>query len=306
MDGWIKLHRKLCQSDLYKQLNSKQRDVFIAILLMVNHKDNQWEFKGEIFTVKPGQVVTSLEKIKENCGNDVSIQSIRTALLKLEKWGFLTNKSTKTGRLITLVNWEVYQSSSEEDQQSDQQTSNNPLTPNKNVKNEKKKDKKDYSRKQNVYDDESPYMKMAQYLQKQILSWKPNARTPDDLNKWADEFRKLVELDKRTKQEIQEVTDFATTDHFWQANILSASKLRAQFDQLQAHKARKSQPAAVVSLKDEREKKQIKSFEYQKAVGQFVSAGFDPETDRDLLEKWLSGGMNVNDLQGHRLSTSEC
>ncbi|SFX82483.1 hypothetical protein SAMN04487866_13210 [Thermoactinomyces sp. DSM 45891] len=301
MDGWIKLHRKLCQSDLYKQLNSKQRDVFIAILLMVNHKDNQWEFKGEIFTVKSGQVVTSLEKIKENCGNDVSIQSIRTALLKLEKWGFLTNKSTKTGRLITLVNWEVYQSSSEEDQQSDQQTSNNQLTPNKNVKNEKKKDKKDYSRKQNVYDDESPYMKMAQYLQKQILSWKPNARTPDDLSRWADEFRKLVELDKRTKQEIRDVIDFTTADPFWQANILSASKLRAQFDQLQAHKARKSQPAQVVSLKDEREKKQIKSFNTQKAVGQFVQAGFDPEADRDLLEKWLSGGIELHDLHEYRL-----
>lgn len=103
---------------------------------MANHKENEWEFKGQIFKVKPGQFVTSLDGIKEECANDVSIQNIRTALLKLEKWGFLTNESTKTGRLITVVNWEVYQSQSE-DQQSDSQTANKELTPNKNVKNDK-------------------------------------------------------------------------------------------------------------------------------------------------------------------------
>lgn len=119
---------------MYKKLNSKQRDVMITILLMANHKENQWEYKGEIFTVKPGQFVTSLDGIKEECADDVSIQNIRTALLKLEKWGFLTNKSTKTGRLITVVNWGVYQSCSE-DQQTEEQTSNKELTPNKNVNN---------------------------------------------------------------------------------------------------------------------------------------------------------------------------
>ncbi|MFL0267237.1 hypothetical protein [Candidatus Clostridium radicumherbarum] len=29
--------------------------------------------------------------------------------MRFEKLGFLTNKSTKTGRLITIDNWELYQ-----------------------------------------------------------------------------------------------------------------------------------------------------------------------------------------------------
>ena len=38
------------------------------------------------------------------------IRNVRTALERFEKLGFLTNASTKTGRLITIVNWEKYQS----------------------------------------------------------------------------------------------------------------------------------------------------------------------------------------------------
>jgi hypothetical protein len=122
---------------MYRSLNSKQRDVVTIILLMANHKEKQWEHKGEIYRAKPGQLVTSLESIKQNCAKDVSIQNIRTALLKLEKWGFLTNKSTNKNRLITIVNWEVYQPK-EKNQQTDQHPTNKQLTTNKNEENVKK------------------------------------------------------------------------------------------------------------------------------------------------------------------------
>lgn len=90
------------------------------------------------------------------------------------------------------------------------------------------------NRRKRVYDENSSYMKMAVYLKEKILTWKPNAKIPDDLNKWADEFRKIHELDGRTKEQIKKVIDFATTDSFWQVNILSAKKLRDKFDTLDA------------------------------------------------------------------------
>jgi len=108
---------------------------------MVNYKENDWEWEGEIFTCKPGQVVTSLDSIMKNCACDVKVQSVRTALLKLEKWGFLTNVSTKTGRLITIINWEAYQAKEDEankgdnkEPTKDQQSSNKEPTPIKEVK----------------------------------------------------------------------------------------------------------------------------------------------------------------------------
>lgn len=134
--GWIKLHRKIKESPLYKDLNSKQRDILINLLLEVNHKPRKWIFKGEEFEVKAGQMITSLESIANMCAKDVTVQNVRTCLLKLEKYGFLTNKSTNKNRLITIVNWELYQNE-EGNQQTNQQAVNKQLTTNKNVKNNK-------------------------------------------------------------------------------------------------------------------------------------------------------------------------
>lgn len=58
-------------------------------------------------------MVTSIAKIKANCGEDISEGAVRCALNKLEKYGFITNTATKTGRLITVVNWGKYQGSSD-------------------------------------------------------------------------------------------------------------------------------------------------------------------------------------------------
>ncbi|MDZ7739937.1 MAG: hypothetical protein U5K32_12910 [Bacteroidales bacterium] len=109
MEGWIKLHRKLLVSDMYQALDTGQRDVLITCLLLANHEAKEWEWNETIFKVNPGQFITSLASLRKHCASDVSIQNIRTALLKLEKWQFLTNKSTKTGRLITILNWDTYQ-----------------------------------------------------------------------------------------------------------------------------------------------------------------------------------------------------
>ena len=144
LGGWIKLYRKIHNSSMYQQLTAIQRDVLIQCLLLANHESNEWEWKGNIYTCKPGQFITSLQSLKDVCAKDVSIQNIRTALLKLEKWQFLTNDSTKTGRLITIINWNTYQprqydTNNEINKQltKHQQSTNKALTTNKNNKNDK-------------------------------------------------------------------------------------------------------------------------------------------------------------------------
>lgn len=136
LGSWIKLWRKIQDSQLYKSLNSKQRDVMIQCLLLANHKVKEWAWGKEIYRCNAGQFITSLENLKSKCARDVSLQSVRTSLLILEKWHFLTNISTKTGRLITIVNWQLYQSLIK-NQQRNQQTSNKDLTTNKNNKKDK-------------------------------------------------------------------------------------------------------------------------------------------------------------------------
>jgi gamma-glutamylcyclotransferase (GGCT)/AIG2-like uncharacterized protein YtfP len=140
--GWIKLHRKLLNSDMYRSLNSKQRDVMLICLLLANHKGKDWIWKGELHKCQAGQFITSLDELTKLTAKDVTSQNIRTCLLKLETWNFLTNKSTNKNRLITICNWAAYQDDEKETNKqltSNQQTTNkqltNKLTPNKNVKN---------------------------------------------------------------------------------------------------------------------------------------------------------------------------
>ena|SRR3712207_1364942 len=135
--GWIKLHRKILDSPLWKDCTLQQKVVMITLLLMANHEPKKWIYNGEEFTCKAGQFVTSLKSIQQEAGQDISIMQIRTSLAKFEKFGFLTSKSTNKNRLITIVNWDLYQSESKDitsNLTSNQQATNKQLTTNKNVR----------------------------------------------------------------------------------------------------------------------------------------------------------------------------
>jgi DNA replication protein DnaD len=145
--GWVKLYRELKSKSIWQLSSPEQKVVLITILLLANHEENKWEWKGEQFVCKPGQLITSLNSLVRECGDGVTIQNVRTALDRFQKLGFLTNVSTKTGRLITILNWEKYQGNdfvsnkgSNKALTKSQQRPNKDLTPNKNDK-EYKNDK---------------------------------------------------------------------------------------------------------------------------------------------------------------------
>ena len=147
--GWVKLYRELKSKSIWQLSSPEQKVVLITILLLANHEENKWEWKGEQFTCKPGQLITSLNSLVRECGDGVSIQNVRTALDRFEKLGFLTNASTKTGRLITVLNWEKYQGKDFVDNKDNnkevtkiQQRPNKDLTTNKKDKECYKNDKK--------------------------------------------------------------------------------------------------------------------------------------------------------------------
>lgn len=105
----------------------------------------------------------------------------------------------------------------------------------KEIDIDKDKEKKNKSQSPRRYDDDSPYLKMAQYLFNWIKQNNPSAKEPN-YQKWADDFRKLSEIDKRSKKDIKQIIDWSQKDNFWQTNILSPFKLRKHFDQLTMQK----------------------------------------------------------------------
>ncbi len=116
LNGYIKLFRKLIRWGWYQ--DSVVKSLFLHCLLMASFKDFSWMEQR----LKSGQFVTSYKRLAEDLG--FSVQQIRTALKKLESTGEITSTSTNKFTVITVVNWENYQS--EED--TSNTNSNNPIT----------------------------------------------------------------------------------------------------------------------------------------------------------------------------------
>lgn len=254
--GWIKLYRVLLDDDLWIDCTPVQKVVMITLLLMANHQERKWIWQGKKFVAGPGQLVTSLESIKQESGKGISIKNVRSALDKFVKVGFLANQSAKTGRLITIANWAKYQISDDEvaNQPANRwQTTGKQVATNKNVKNDKnvKKEDSQQSRKRE-YADDSPEMIEAVYLWEKIKGNNPEHRKPS-LQAWADDVRKMHELDHRPFEKIHKMIDWCQLDTFWQTNILSASKLRSKYDTMAAQANRKyasNRPTRTEKLPD--------------------------------------------------------
>jgi len=135
MDGWIKLHRKFLEWEWFDTDNMVK--LFIYLLLSANHTPQKW--RGE--TIGRGQILTGRQRLSEKLR--ISERNIRTCLSRLEKTGELTIKTTSKYSIITLCNYDTYQTEKLlTDQQSDQQpTSNRPATDQQPTTN--KNDKKD-------------------------------------------------------------------------------------------------------------------------------------------------------------------
>ena len=105
--AFIKIFRKFLQWEWYTDTNTKT--LFLHCLLKANWKAGRW--RG--IQYEAGQFITSLPSLAKETG--LSVQKIRTALNKLKSTGEITDRPTdgnhSKGRIITVVNWELYQDS---------------------------------------------------------------------------------------------------------------------------------------------------------------------------------------------------
>lgn len=244
--GWITLHRMLLDKPIWIESTPEQKVVLITLLLMANHRQKEWEWQGEPYKAEPGQFITSLESIQKRCGKGISLQNIRTSIKRFEKYEFLTNRSTNKNRLITIVNWELYQEKKDQltsGLTSNQQATNRQLTTNNNDKqcnNENNINNNVPTRKKRMYEDDDPNKILAKTFLK-LIRKNQEIKEPD-LDKWANTIRLTIESDKRTGKEVQEMIVWATQHDFWSGVILSPTSLRKNFDTMLAQKRKNNNP----------------------------------------------------------------
>lgn len=114
-EGFIIMHRKFKNWEWYN--NPPTRLIFEHCLYSANFKDEVWQ--GKI--IKRGQFPTSIKKLAN--ANGLTIRQTRTALENLQKTNEIEIQTTSRYSLITVKNWDLYQSKRQtNDKQNDKQT----------------------------------------------------------------------------------------------------------------------------------------------------------------------------------------
>lgn len=105
LNGYIKLYRKLVKWGWYQ--DSVVKSLFLHFLLTASFRD--FVLMGKSF--KAGQLITGRKKLAEEL--NFSERQIRTAMEKLKSTGEVTYETTNKFTIVTVVNWEDYQSNEE-------------------------------------------------------------------------------------------------------------------------------------------------------------------------------------------------
>lgn len=136
-NGWVKLHRSFIDWEWYKDRNTK--DLFIHLILRANHTDARWQG----ILIRRGQLITSYQHLSQELSgkeSSLSVRQVRTAINKLKSTGELTCNPTNKYTVITVNNYDLYQSVDTQEvsqMTSKRQADDKQMTTNKNDKNEK-------------------------------------------------------------------------------------------------------------------------------------------------------------------------
>src|SRR5699024_2248891 len=159
----------------------------------------------------------------------------------LEDKGYITIKKNRTpegswgNNVYTLETLPRLQNLTSDNLTSDNLTSDNPtsgnVTTNNNTFNNNTINNNTKSTSRSKLKFETHHLKLAELLYKEILHNNPQHKKPN-LESWANDFRLMMEIDKREGKEIQELILFSQSHDFWYKNILSAGKLREKYDVL--------------------------------------------------------------------------
>lgn len=239
MEGWISLHRKVYESDLWNDVTTFR--LFIYLLLHASHKDG---IKINGIELQRGQWIRSTRKLAEDLSykegrglKKYSTKTINKCIHKLVDAKRVSIEETEVGTLFTILNYALYQDYNNPLNETGNTSGNEQETKGKRTVNNNNNaimqqgNKKDINTSRSKLKFETHHLKLAELLFKKIKENNPSAKEPN-IESWANTFRLMMERDKRKGKDIQDLILWSQSHHFWYKNILSADKLRNQFDRL--------------------------------------------------------------------------
>ncbi|MTI70056.1 MAG: hypothetical protein FH751_07375 [Firmicutes bacterium] len=111
MMGWIKLHREL--KDHWINEDSRAFHLWINFLMEASHKERKTYINGKVIKLKPGQLVFGRKRWSRELKIDES--KIYRTIKLLKESEMIKIDSTNKYSIITILNWEKYQKTFNED-----------------------------------------------------------------------------------------------------------------------------------------------------------------------------------------------
>lgn len=252
---YIKIRRQLLDKSYYSR-DSEKVHLWLHLLMKANWRQREEVLGGKPILCMPGQFTTGRKQLSQETGiNEYKIERILSYFEKTEQQ--IAQQKTSVNRLISILNWEVYQSTAQENAQplhNDCTTTAQPLhndcTHYKNIKNIKKG--KNIKKEENILykniplseikiSDDDPFKKIhfdiavgfQNLIRKNLTDLGAKTNNIDQTKGAAiDTIRLIMESDGYTEQDCRNVYKFLQQDPFWKKNILSIKTLREKFSKL--------------------------------------------------------------------------
>jgi len=227
--GWIRIYRQALENGWLR--NHRLWAFWCYCLLKASHKSTKVMIGYQQVSLESGQFVFGRQQAAADL--DLSENVIRTCLTRLISTNNLTIKTTNKYSIITIVNWHSYQNGQEENHQQNHQQLNQEVTSKSPTSHHIQEVK---TLKKETFSPES--LRLSGLLADLILKNNPdhsrlsNGGRDSTVNRWAVDIDKLIRIDRQTPEMVEKVLRWSQADSFWQANILSGSKLREQWDRL--------------------------------------------------------------------------
>ena len=137
--GWIKIHRKITKWEWYDDGNTFR--LFIHLLLTANYESKKWHG----IVVNRGELITSIRNLAKTL--KLSEQKIKTSINKLKSTHEITSKSTNKYTIITICNYNSYQSLENQNNTQNNTQNNNQITNKQQTNNKQITTTKEYKEK---------------------------------------------------------------------------------------------------------------------------------------------------------------
>lgn len=206
MAGWVKIYRDIQNCWIWEGEPFSRGQAFIDLILMVNHEDKKIMFNGSLVEVKRGSCITSLRKLGEKWG--WSSKKVKHFLEQLESDKMLSYKSDSKKTLVTIENYDFYQSKDSERKHQSNSEDTLKKIKGKTEENQKKTNKND---KEYIKNDKEG-KELKEYSTTSYLSF-PNPLYKKIFNQFGDIAYKTWFKDTKVTEDDTKIT-LITTDNF--------------------------------------------------------------------------------------------